>query len=130
MTLHLTNWSSTKLHGPGRKLTIMAAPRAWEHGDGRVGVLVPNHADLRAMQARQIDVEDYASRWLAGCADVDLRPGVLADDRGVPVADGDTLLCACSREQARLNRCHRCWAARLLVGAGWTVVLDGSEVTL
>lgn len=36
-TLYLSNWSSHRTpgcHGPGRKLTIMAAPRRWEHGAG------------------------------------------------------------------------------------------------
>ena len=35
-TLYITNWSLRKLHGPGRLLTIMARPRPWEHGVGRI----------------------------------------------------------------------------------------------
>lgn len=46
----------------------------------------------------------------------------------VLVADGDSLLCACSRTDAAVARCHRAWAAPFLARAGWRVVLDGAEV--
>lgn len=35
-TVYVSNWSSHRTaghHGPGRKLSIMARPRAWEVGD-------------------------------------------------------------------------------------------------
>lgn len=44
------------------------------------------------------------------------------------VSDGDTLCCACSRDDAAAGRCHRVWAAAALVRAGWRVILDGKEL--
>lgn len=41
-TIHVTNWSSRKLHGPGRTFTIMCMPRAWEWGSGRVEHATPD----------------------------------------------------------------------------------------
>jgi len=137
-TLHITNWPSRKLHGPGRKLSIMATPRRWEHGDGRVHILVPLLADMRAAKAGQISVEEYCSRFHAGVARYigtgELAPGRLlfapkdtAPGTWEPVQDGDTLLCACKRADAAKGRCHRVWAADILAGHGWNVVLDGER---
>lgn len=155
--LHVTNWSSRKLHGPGRHFTIMARPRPWEWGTGRVPLLTPAVEDLDAVRLGSIDVETYRRRFFDRCARIVARgetfgrqglpwalepgklfairtggataaPGPVArttSDRGVLLEDGDTLCCACSREQAGAGRCHRAWAAELLVEAGWGVVLDG-----
>lgn len=142
-TLHLTNWSSRRLHGPGRLLTIMREPRAWEHGEGRVPALIPSRPDLHAVRAGEITHEEYARRCEANFRRGGLRPGSDAtfDERiaagtlwtvaggGTAVRDGDTLCCACSREAAARGECHRVVAARLLVEAGWRVVLDGEEVS-
>lgn len=132
-TIHLTNWSSRKLHGPGRKLSIMARPRAWEHGDGRVAAFVPDARDLAAVRAGTIDVAEYRRRCEALFQRERHWPGMLvADDQSLgmdEVRDGDTLLCACSREAAARGECHRVWAAAALARAGWRVVLDGTEVT-
>ena len=49
-TLYVTNWSSVRLHGPGRRLSIMARPRTWEHGDGLVSALAPRVDELEALQ--------------------------------------------------------------------------------
>ena len=46
-----------------------------------------------------------------------------------PVRPGDTLFCACARDRAAEGKCHRVWAAALLVDAGWTVILDGTPLT-
>ena len=133
-TLHLTNWSSRKLHGPGRKLTIMAAPRRWEHGDGRVPAIVPPLDWLREALGGTLALEEYRRRYedrLSGLSF--LAPGALRADTPpgwVDVRDGDTLCCACSRADAAAGRCHRAWAAPFLVRAGWRVILDGVEVTL
>lgn len=142
-TLHLTNWSSRKLHGPGHKLTIMAQPRTWEHGDGYVPVAVPTGTLLHTMRAALIErnagrSEGAAERYQAafekfwrGAEFNDLlRPrnlgwahtGVLGATE--EVRDGDTLCCACARGAP----CHRRWFAPFLVRAGWRVVLDGVEV--
>jgi hypothetical protein len=136
-TLYVTNWSSRRLHGPGRKLTIMAAPRRWEHGEGRVPDCIPALADLLDYQSGAIDVREYRRRFEEDIAFANLRPGALTF-RNTPwtpgsvepmVLYGDTLLCACSREAAAKGECHRVWAADALVRAGWRVILDGVEVS-
>lgn len=136
-TIYLTNWSSKRHHGPGRKLTIMARPRRWEHGEGRVPALLPSAADLLDVKAGRISQALYFLRFNAMMQFTEgrglLRPGDLVadvpvgggEDR-VPVSDGDTLLCACAVGAP----CHRREAAPFLVRAGWRVRLDGTEVTL
>jgi len=158
-TLYLSNFASHRtpgMHGPGHVYTIMARPRRWEHGDGRVTVLLPPAAEIprlvRLVQERRgggwvgapslDDVGATAFRELpeyrAACEDywsayaVLLPPGALSartECRIVPVADGDTLCCACSVAEARAGRGHRAWAAPFLARAGWRVVLDGVEVS-
>ena len=134
-TIHLTNWSSPKFHGPGRKWTIMARPRAWEHGDGQVRNLMPPLHLLRAVKDGSITVGAYFAeleREWARSASL-LAPGLLrwvSRDMGIDVdagdvEDGDTLCCACARGAP----CHRRAAAPFLVRAGWRVILDGVEVT-
>jgi hypothetical protein len=128
-TLHITNWSSRKLHGPGRKLTIMARPRSWEHGEGKVASCTPAAAWLHSVRSGEISVDDYRRRIEGQLGVYNLSPGslVVVND-GLPVRDGDTLCCACSREEAAAGRCHRVWVAQALVRAGWRVVLDGVEL--
>lgn len=139
-TVYVSNWSSHRTeghHGPGRKLSIMARPRAWEHGDGCVPWLTPADSDLLDVKAGWIDGNEYQRRFevfvgmLEACGH--LAPGELAVGRvarGIgAVVDGDTLCCACSRDDAAAGRCHRVWAAHALVRAGWHVILDGQEVT-
>lgn len=138
-TIYLSNWSSHRTpgaHGPGRKFTIMAVPRPWEHGDGRVTDLAP----LYGMEPRLLrvaldgrhadDVAAYRLALEARWDDTALGPGSLWTEGGlrVEVVDGDTLCCACSVAEARAGRCHRAWAAPFLVRAGWRVILDGVEV--
>lgn len=130
-TLHITNWSSTKLHGPGRKLTIMARPRAWEHGEGRVPACTPLAGWLEAIRSRSIDIDTYRCWIEERLAEHELAPGGLVAISGgsfVPVVDGDTLCCACSRGAAGRHECHRVWVAAALARAGWRVILDGVEV--
>ena len=143
-TLHLTNWSSKRLHGPGQKWTIMAAPRGWEHGDGVVPDFTPPLGLFRDLQAERVTEGYYftalerrwSEAWDAGWA----RSGsnqfsprrLLASPalgEWVVVAAGDSLLCACSKDKAAAGRCHRATAAPFLVRAGWRVLLDGREVT-
>lgn len=136
-SIYLTNWSSTGMHGRGRLLTIMAAPRSWEHGVGCVPTLTPELADLRALQHGELTLASYRERLerkISGDI-VGLKPGNL--DAYLPhlsgarssVQDGDTLCCSCSREAASKGECHRVWAAHALVKAGWRVVLDGVDLT-
>lgn len=81
--------------------------------------------------ARRIDGET-----LAPCRHLhpDLAPGRLFSQTAAgglyEVKPGDTLICACSVERARAGDCHRAWAAVLLAGHGWTVVLDGQRLEL
>lgn len=141
-TLYLTNWSSRRHHGPGRKLTIMARPRAWEHGEGAVGILLPDAGALVAVKARRMTADEYFSRFREDLAWATRERGDGGELRGNPlapgrlsyqpvwsipkgsVADGDTLLCACAVGAP----CHRREAAPFLVRAGWRVILDGVEV--
>ena len=139
-TLYVTNWSSVKLHGPGRAWTIMARPRRWEHGDGVVWDLVPDPDDLDALHDGFMSAVAYREAFRRGLAAVMgmLEPGNLharperrerfGDREEVPVEDGDTLCCACGKRQAAEGWCHRVWAAEALIGAGWRVILDGREL--
>lgn len=136
-TIYLSSWSSHHTpgaHGPGRKWTIMARPRRWEHGEGSVPLLVPPAEDVLDTKNGSLATEEYRSRYLRLLAfrvkvkKVGVGPGTLLASTPldpVLVADGDTLLCACSVAAAREGRCHRAWAAALLSASGWDVVLDG-----
>ncbi len=140
-TLHVTNFASRKLHH-GQVFTIMARPRHFETGEGRVGALVPPVPLLERVQRHVITIEDYLAQleesWRRDLQG--LEPGVLRYsvwEDGVPshvrpvhlVPADSTLCCACSRAKAAAGHCHRVTAARLLVEVGWRVVLDGEEVS-
>lgn len=136
-TIYLSNWSSHASpghHGPGRKFSIMACPRSWEHGEGFVPALTPKVADLVAMRDRKIKFSEYKKRFLASISHDVLSPGTLmvwlpVEGTEMPqdalIEDGDTLCCACGRGDAAAGMCHRTWAAKLLDQAGWKVILDG-----
>jgi hypothetical protein len=144
--IEFTTWGALR----GRRaFTMMAKPRRWEHGDGRVDVLVPSGESLqhleRALQARREQwPEDrvaevmfaYRAAYLAQLAQVSLaqlQPGGLraslsgAGQGGgmVYLGDGAIVCCACGKEDARQGRCHRVWAADVLMACGWRVVVDG-----
>lgn len=129
--IYVTNWSSTKLHGPGMTWTIMAKPRHWERGDGVVWELVPSTEDLELVRIGALHENQYWWRYMANISKEDIVPSKLQASAyakipyPVAVAGGDTLCCSCSREQAARRKCHRVWAAELLIEAGWAVVLDG-----
>lgn len=139
-TLHITNWSSRNLHGPGRKWSIMAKPRHWERGDGRLLDFTPDQDALTQVKQGVIDFSEYERRFRAKAERMAMfrKPGwlfaycgngkiVAADFR--QVRDGDTLLCACSVAAANIGHCHRVWVADILRQAGWAVCLDGKEVS-
>jgi hypothetical protein len=111
----------------------MAAPRRWEHGDGRVVVLIPQLADMKNAKSGVLPIDAYRARYEAKLQRElnmgHLDPGVLytTAGRGTAVTNGDVLCCSCSRDAAARGECHRAWAARFLVLAGWRVVLDGEE---
>lgn len=160
--LHLTNGSSRSLHGPGRRISMMAHPRVFElkAEQGVCPLLTPRERELALLQqlvaARRVGqapegnaLETYRTaleqRWAVAERAGLLAPGRLVlvarqrlgeaqraeaePVRGPLVGHGDTLLCACSREEAAAGRCHRAWAAPFLVRAGWRVILDGKEVS-
>jgi hypothetical protein len=117
----------------------MARPRRWEKGEGTVSVFVPDADDLINVQEGTMTPEAYRDAFLRLVAyrvrkkAMPLMPGRLLATTPldpVPVADGDTLLCACGVEAAREGKCHRVWAAGFLAIAGWDVVLDGEPVTI
>jgi hypothetical protein len=124
--VHLTNFASKRLH-TGRVWSIMARPRAWEHGQGKVPVLIPDRDDLSAVRHGTISWEEYQRRFEAALRPhaAELGPGVLGgllrDRSPALVASGDTLCCGCARGKP----CHRLWAAAFLRDAGWDVILDG-----
>jgi hypothetical protein len=128
-TIHLTNASSRNLH-QGRLFNIMAAPRRWERFAGNVAALTPAVEWLRAVQLGTTAPSEYRAacedRFEASLARGCLTLGGLRCP-SMLVADGDTLVCACSKAAAAEGKCHRVWAAPFLVRAGWRVVLDGVE---
>lgn len=146
-TLYLSNWSSHRTanaHGPGRKWTAMAEPRAWEWGAGRVRALTPELGDpdglLRAALAERraatiaLDEDGpamraYRANYIGGLVVADLAPGVLHAAAGggmfPAVADGDTVCCACAVAERAAGRCHLAWSAPFLHQSGWRVMLDG-----
>ncbi len=131
----------------------MARPRTryGEAGEGVVRVLCPEPGWLSRVRDRRWSMEEYRGtylQWLRMSREL-LAPGSLMAIEHVqslpssvsgrmafgiatvliPVGDGDTLLCCCSREKARAGKCHRCWAAEALGAAGWRVVLDGQVLS-
>ena len=111
-TIYVSNWSSHRTeghHGPDRKLSIMAFTPTWAPSVGCVPWLTPANTDLLDVKAGRITGEEC-----------ELAVGRVTQGFGA-VADGDTLCCTCSRDDAAAGRC--------LVRAGWRVILDGQEVT-
>lgn len=131
-TLYLTNWSSKTTRGPGTPYMIMAQPRAWEHGDGKVWALVPSADAMRLAKSGRMSMGEYRAGFIASVPVDRVAPGQLGATvpfSGTrPVKDGDTLCCACSKDAAERGECHRVWSADILRRAGWRVVLDGREL--
>ena len=129
--IYLTNWSSPKLHGPGRKLTIMTHPRHWEKGEGLVPSCRPTPDMVSKMKRKEASWDELREHVLARVQGQGHRPGELwaiVLGQSVAVNDGDTLCCSCSRTDAAQGRCHRAFVAEALVRSGWSVVLDGEEL--
>lgn len=127
-TIHVTNASTKRLHGPGKIFNIMAAPRIFERFSGNVPSLTPNSRDLEAVRVGAITTSEYKRRFDLELASRLHGPGTLMDKRGREVNDGDTLVCACSKDAAARGECHRVWAAAALRRAGWRVILDVAEL--
>lgn len=112
----------------------MAAPRAWERGDGQVEALTPSRQSLRHVKEGAMPLDEYfrlfvqqvEARRIAG----QLDPGRLLAwpwqaNHSTHVHPGDTILCCCAQAEARANRCHLAFAVPALVAAGWDVVFHG-----
>jgi hypothetical protein len=141
-TIYLTNASSKRQHGPGRRWCAMAAPGQHHHGDGRVIKAAPLEADLRSVLGGEITSDEYRAlcveRFEVFAESGSYAPGKLRgvmsaakSPDGRPTAqlvmDGDTLFCACPRPDRprRFPFCHIEVLAPFLVAAGWAVVLYG-----
>ena len=129
-TLHVTNWSGKRWHGIGAKLGIMASPRAWEQGDGRVPALQVPSSRLVQVKLGRVARADMLKAFETdlGAHRADLAPGALRRASLDLVQDGDTLCCCCSREDAERVLCHRVAVAHALASSGWRVILDGQQV--
>lgn len=142
-TLHLTNFASRAQHGPGHLWCAMALPGPRFRGDGRVAKAAPAQADLHAVQAGEISLDDYRAlcvdRFEVFAESGSYAPGTLRavvpaaktlDARAAcrAVGDGDTLFCACPRPDRprRYPFCHLELLAPFLAAAGWTVMLYGA----
>jgi hypothetical protein len=158
--LHVTNFASRKLHGGGLLLHIMARPPAFvrNFAAGFVTALKPSLNEQELMQslvrrrkAGEAIAEDdaglivyrdtYTARLrrelsAARSAPDGARPWPTywpnngASMTGFPIRSGVTLVCTCSVAEANAGRCHRVWAAAVLVEAGYAVMLDGKPFTL
>jgi len=131
--IYLTNWSSPKLHGPGRKLTIMTHPRHWEKGDGLVPSCRPASDMLLKVKRGEMTWSDFRAHILSRVCGQGHSPGdlwAIVMGQAVPVEGGDTLCCSCSKEDAAKGRCHRAYVAEALSKAGWRVILDGQDMDL
>ena len=95
-------------------------------------VLVPELRWVERARDGEWSMELYREVYIYSFGGADIRPGLLIadpdDGSPLPVSDGDTLICCCSRAKAAEGRCHRVWAADALKASGWTVILDGVEL--
>jgi hypothetical protein len=108
--------------------TIAANPDGEERGDGTVFLFVPLAAEVAAVKARTLEVDELRklleARWDRALREAMLqKPFATLWNRGPPRAlhDGDVLTCRCEPGRP----CHRRWLAPYLVRAGWLVVVDG-----
>jgi|APSaa5957512622_1039677.scaffolds.fasta_scaffold05049_4 hypothetical protein len=121
-TIHVTNTSSSRLHGLGRRWSALRSPgpHLVPHLDGPVRLALAG--------------VDHQLMYQEGR----LQPGSLmgkgwsAWDKPRAVQRGDSLLCTCPRlNSPRWTRsCHLELLAHWLVRAGWLVVLHGRELQL
>lgn len=144
-TVYLSNAGSAPTpghHGPGQKWLAMAKPRDFEIRAtvGHVPALTPDRRAPEDVQTGRISQVEYRADFenrLLSEAEVGRHPfpgqlvGVTWAGARVPVADGDTLLCGCSRWAPGRDRAHPCHlelTVPYLVAAGWRVVLWGFAI--
>jgi len=119
-------------------LHIQARPPAWLAEMGSVPVLKPS-GGMTQMMARLVAdrkaglpvdpvlFQGYRVAYWEHLRDAfeagSLAPGRMVDARGAMVPPDVTLICTCSREEARAGRCHRAWLVPWLDRAGWEEVI-------
>lgn len=120
---------------PGRKLSIASLSPRGHEPEGKVEGLVPRAEDLRFLNNKEISQDEFRDRYVKHIesSGVRLAPGKLMWNpysffhRGDEqlVESGDVLYCLCLHAQKDGLECHRLWAARLLMNAGWDAILHG-----
>jgi hypothetical protein len=120
---------------PGRKLSIASRSPHGHEPEGKVESLVPRTEDLRFFNNKEISQDEFRDRYVkhVEASGVKLAPGKLVWNpysffrRGDEqlVESGDVLYCLCLYAQKGGLECHRLWAAKLLMNAGWDVILHG-----
>jgi hypothetical protein len=155
-TIHVTNFASSRLHGPGPLLHIMATAPAYMRGfiAGRVPALIPHGSEqdlmralVRRRQRREVIPADdpalsaYRTTYTARIRALAALPGAdglppwpaytttNCPPQGLALPDGATLVCTCAVSEAAAGRCHRVWAATVLAEVGYRVLLDGQPLT-
>jgi hypothetical protein len=122
----------------GRKLSIASRTPHGVDPDGKIDALVPRAEDLRLYKTNEISLDEFRRRYFEVVEDFGVKklaPGKLMwspfsffrRDDAQPVEAGDFVFCTCVKSSGQGLECHRLWAARLLVQAGWDVVLDGEK---
>lgn len=122
----------------GRREQINIRPRPHAErgqlGAGTCHPLTPDVLLWDQLRSQWIDEARFKAAYidrLRRSADA-LRPGALAYESPsmlLLVEPGSTLTCSCSVTAGREGRCHRSWAAAALRLLGWSVVLDGEDVS-
>lgn len=122
------------ISAPGRKLSIASRSPRGHEPQGKVEALVPRAEDLRLFKGKEISQDELRLRYVQHIesSGVKLAPGKLTwspycffrQDEVQLVESGDVLYCLCLHAAKGGIECHRLWAAELLMGAGWQVVLD------
>ena len=117
---------------------IQARPPAWLAELGSVPALKPSGGMVQMMQRLVADRKEgkpldtvlfqgyriaYDQQLREALARGALSPGRLAGADGVPVLPDVTLICTCSRDEARAGRCHRAWLVTWLDWAGWDEII-------
>jgi hypothetical protein len=119
----------------------MALPRRWEVGEGRVPLLTPSLEDVERLKQKKSAHERFLwqlnfKERLASCEDLaperlwSIPSMAFGDETRSAVLSGSTLLCACSKGDAKLGLCHRVLVAEELAKRGWKVCLDGDWLDL